>query len=142
MYTNTGYLDIADADLEDDTIPLRINCCGVYRLLTRLSLTTIRATGRPDYQLLYIASGKAEFVLNGAAVTIPAGRISAVYVSPGGQTGSLLGSFHGIRGGRPSFQNRLKPRRLPHSAHRMRLPLSGSLSLHDPGAAAAAPLER
>ena len=39
MYTNTGYLDIADADLEDDTIPLRINCCGVYRLLTRLSLT-------------------------------------------------------------------------------------------------------
>ena len=137
MYTNTGYLDIADADLEDDTIPLRINCCGVYRLLTRLSLTTIRATGRPDYQLLYIASGKAEFVLNGAAVRGEHGfiwswRISAVYVSPGGQTGSLLGSFHGIRGGRPSFQNRLKPRRLPHSAHRMRLPLSGSLSLHDP----------
>lgn len=81
MYTNTGYLDIADADLEDDTIPLRINCCGVYRLLTRLSLTTIRATGRPDYQLLYIASGKAEFVLNGAAVTIPAGNI--VLYGPG-----------------------------------------------------------
>ena len=85
MYTNTGYLDIADADLEDDTIPLRINCCGVYRLLTRLSLTTIRATGRPDYQLLYIASGKAEFVLNGAAVTIPAGIDDGQAVSLRGQ---------------------------------------------------------
>ena len=52
MYTNTGYLDISDAELEDNTIPLRINCCGVYRLLTRVSMTTIRATGRPDYQLL------------------------------------------------------------------------------------------
>ena len=45
MYTNTGYLDISDAELEDNTIPLRINCCGVYRLLTRVSMTTIRATG-------------------------------------------------------------------------------------------------
>ena len=43
--------------------------------------TTIRATGRPDYQLLYIASGKAEFVLNGAAVTIPAGNM--VLYGPG-----------------------------------------------------------
>ena len=81
MYTNTGYLDISDAELEDNTIPLRINCCGVYRLLTRVSMTTIRATGRPDYQLLYIASGKAEFVLNGEAVTIPAG--SMVLYGPG-----------------------------------------------------------
>ena len=40
MYTNTGYLDIADADLEDDTIPLRINCCGVSVSYTHLTLPT------------------------------------------------------------------------------------------------------
>lgn len=28
MYTNTGYLDIPDAELEDNSLPLRINCCG------------------------------------------------------------------------------------------------------------------
>lgn len=75
MYTNTGYLNIADSELEADALPLRINCCGVYRLLTRESLSTHRAGGRPDYQILYIASGKAEFILDGAAVSIPAGNM-------------------------------------------------------------------
>lgn len=81
MYTNTGYLDIPDAELEDNSLPLRINCCGVYRLLTRASLTTLRAAGRPDYQILYIASGKAEFILGGSPVTISAGNM--VLYGPG-----------------------------------------------------------
>lgn len=75
MYTNTGYLNISDSELEAADLPLRINCCGVYRLLTRESLTTHRAGGRPDYQLLYIASGKAEFILDGTAVSIPSGNM-------------------------------------------------------------------
>ncbi len=61
MYTNTGYLNLEDSQLEDMTVPLRVNCCGVYRLVTRPSMYTLRPYGRPDYQLLYIASGRAWF---------------------------------------------------------------------------------
>lgn len=75
MYTNTGYLDIPDSRLTDFTVPLRINCCGIYRLRTRTTVSTLRAKGRPDYQLLYIASGKAEFVLNGVTLTVPSGNM-------------------------------------------------------------------
>lgn len=35
--------------------------CGTYRLFTRSKLPTYRPRGRIDYQLLYIAAGKAHF---------------------------------------------------------------------------------
>lgn len=75
MYTYTGYLNLSDARLMAAAVPLRINCCGIYRLLTRPSVTTLRSVGRPDYQLLYIASGKANFVLNGVSISVPAGNM-------------------------------------------------------------------
>lgn len=75
MYTNTGYLNLPEAQLMDMNVPLRVNCCGVYRLLTRDCVSTLRAGGRPDYQLLYVASGKAGFVIKGNSVTVPAGNM-------------------------------------------------------------------
>lgn len=66
MYTNTGYFDLTDSQLEDKTVSLRINCCGVYRLISQPSMYTIRPGGRPDYQLLYIASGRTLFMKDGA----------------------------------------------------------------------------
>ena len=66
MYTNTGYLDLADSQLEDKTVSLRINCCGVYRLISHPVMYTLRPGGRPDYQLLYVASGRTWFMENGA----------------------------------------------------------------------------
>lgn len=81
MYSNTGYLNLSDAELEDYTIPVRVNCCGVYRLISQPSMTTHRAGGRPDYQILYLASGKAEFVFDGTPVPVSAGNM--VFYTPG-----------------------------------------------------------
>ena len=75
MYANTGYMDLTDEELEDYNIPLRTNCCGVYRLLTLPVMSTIRPLGRPDYQILYISSGKATFYINGAPREVPAGHM-------------------------------------------------------------------
>lgn len=49
----TGYMN--------KSIPLEINSCGTYRLLTRNRLETCRPQGRVDYQLIYIASGRGYF---------------------------------------------------------------------------------
>lgn len=75
MYANTGYMDLTDEELEDYNIPLRTNCCGVYRLLTLPVMSTIRPLGRPDYQILYISSGKATFYINGEPREVPAGHM-------------------------------------------------------------------
>lgn len=65
MYANTGYLNDSDIEIEDNSHPLIISGCGIYRLIHRPDMTTIRPDGRMDYQLLYISSGKAFFHLNG-----------------------------------------------------------------------------
>lgn len=75
MYSNTGYFNAAETDLVTLTVPLRVNSCGIYRLITRSSMSTIRPEGRPDYQLLYIASGRAWFTFDKEEVEIPAGTM-------------------------------------------------------------------
>ena len=64
MYANAGYLNDADIETEDNSRPLIVSGCGIYRLIRQPDMTTIRPDGRRDYQLLYIASGKAFFHLN------------------------------------------------------------------------------
>lgn len=61
MYTNSAYLNNSLMDFMDKSKPLIICSCGTYRLYTRQILETYRPEGRIDYQLLYIASGKAHF---------------------------------------------------------------------------------
>lgn len=67
MYMNTAYLKntlIAPrtpADQEDLDTPLRVLCCGVYRIYTVPRLPTLRPEGRKDYQLLYFHSGQGHF---------------------------------------------------------------------------------
>lgn len=75
MYTNTGYLTLTDRELEEINLPLRVNCCGVYRLISRPAVSTLRPEGRPDYQLLYIASGQAFFTLPEGKIKVPAGNM-------------------------------------------------------------------
>lgn len=74
MYTNAGYLRQHDMDIEDNSHDLTITSCGIYRLLTRASMSTIRS-GRKDYQLLYIAAGRAFFMIDGKQVEAPAGTM-------------------------------------------------------------------
>ena len=46
MYVNTGYLNHAETDLENPQIPLRINSSGIYRVISRPSMSTLRPKGR------------------------------------------------------------------------------------------------
>lgn len=64
MYMNYAYLNNYIPALQDESRPLIISSCGTYRLDDpgdHTVFTTDRPQGRIDYQLLYIASGKAHF---------------------------------------------------------------------------------
>ena len=61
MYINSAYLNNSRPDFKDKSRPLIVGSCGTYRLYNRPRLPTYRPRGRIDYQLLYIASGKAHF---------------------------------------------------------------------------------
>ena len=61
MYINSAYINDSLLYCKDDKHPLSIGSCGNYKLLTDTILPTTRPHGRPDYQLIYIASGIAHF---------------------------------------------------------------------------------
>lgn len=48
---------------------------GTYHLYTRPKLPTWRPKGRKDFQLLYIAAGKAHFHFNGKEEIVTAGHM-------------------------------------------------------------------
>lgn len=66
MYINVAYVDDENPNLEDRTVPLRINNCGYYRVHTTPVIETPHPEGRNDYQLLYIATGKGHFYFKGS----------------------------------------------------------------------------
>lgn len=61
MYLNVAYVDDENPNIEDLSVPLRINNCGYYRVHTTPVIDTPHPEGRNDYQLLYIAHGKGHF---------------------------------------------------------------------------------
>lgn len=61
MYINVAYIDAENPNIEDLSVPLRINNCGYYRIHTTPVIKTLCSEGRNDYQLLYIANGKGHF---------------------------------------------------------------------------------
>lgn len=76
MYINSGYLRNSRVDFKDHTRPLVVGSCGTYRLSGQpIVLPTHRPRGRLDYQLLYVASGKARFFFNGREETVDAGSM-------------------------------------------------------------------
>ena len=75
MYINSGYLNDSRIDFKDTTRPLIVGSCGTYRLIKRPFLPTQRPKGRVDYQLLYIASGRAHFSFHGKNVVVPSGSM-------------------------------------------------------------------
>lgn len=66
MYINVAYVDDDNPNLEDLSVPLRINNCGYYRVHTTPVIETPHPEGRNDYQLLYIAAGKGHFYFKGS----------------------------------------------------------------------------
>ncbi|MCD7820067.1 MAG: AraC family transcriptional regulator [Lachnospiraceae bacterium] len=89
MYMNTAYLKNTlisprvPLDQEDLNTPLRILCCGVYRIYSYPDLSTDRPEGRLDYQLLYFHSGQGHFHFDNSeqATVVRAGQM--VLFSPG-----------------------------------------------------------
>ena len=75
MYLNSGYLNNSKLPFKDRSAPLVVGSCGTYRLRTRDRLPTKRPRGRLDYQLLYVASGKAHFMIKGKDREVSAGHM-------------------------------------------------------------------
>lgn len=75
MYTNNAYLNNSTIDIKDKSKPLIVTSCGTYHLYTRPKLPTWRPRGRLDFQLLYIAAGKAHFHFDGKEEIVTAGHM-------------------------------------------------------------------
>lgn len=81
MYINSGYRnnakqeDFETVSAEDLSKPLIVCSCGEYRLKHHPVFKTNRPTGRTDYQLLYIAAGKAHFLLGERDEILTAGQM-------------------------------------------------------------------
>lgn len=75
MYYNSGYLNNSRLDFKDYTRPLIVGSCGTYRLKKRAKLPTFWQKGRRDYQILYVASGKAHFWFNGVEQIVTSGHM-------------------------------------------------------------------
>ena len=75
MYYHSGYLNNSKLPFKDKSKPLIVGSCGTYRLKTKEKLPTWSPRGRVDFQLLYIASGKTHFYLNGADIVVTAGHM-------------------------------------------------------------------
>lgn len=75
MYTDSASWHNKMLDFKDKTHPLFVGSCGTYHLFTRPKLPTHRPRGRLDYQILYIASGKAHFYFHGKEEIVTAGNM-------------------------------------------------------------------
>ena len=65
MYFSSGYLNNNKLPFKDRSKPIIVGSCGAYRLTTKKRLPTWSPRGRVDYQLLYVAAGKAHFYIGG-----------------------------------------------------------------------------
>lgn len=79
MFINSAYLHGSTLAMVDISKPIVVTSCGNYKVRTRPEFITHRPKGRKDYQLLYIASGKAHFFIDGNEKIVTAGNI-IVYV--------------------------------------------------------------
>ncbi len=66
MYINSGYHNHSLIDFKDKSRPLIVGSCGTYRLSSHPKLPTYRPRGRLDFQIIYIAAGRAHFHFDNA----------------------------------------------------------------------------
>lgn len=75
MFANTSYLNNSILEFTDISKPLVVGSCGHYRFSGNDRFHTRRPGGRVDYQLLYVAAGKAHFYLAGEDRILTAGNM-------------------------------------------------------------------
>lgn len=80
MISHSGYL-VPDGELPPYEAPFLVMSAGHYRFVQMAQFHTFRPQGRPDYQLLYVAGGSAQFCLGGTWHTVDEG--GAVLYCPG-----------------------------------------------------------
>lgn len=66
MYITSGYHNHSLIDFKDKSRPLIVGSCGTYRLSSHPKLPTYRPRGRLDFQIIYIAAGRAHFHFDNA----------------------------------------------------------------------------
>ncbi|MBR5535024.1 MAG: helix-turn-helix transcriptional regulator [Clostridia bacterium] len=79
MYINEGYLNNSRLPVNDKSKDLIVTSAGTYHVKKKKRVPTLRPKGRIDYQLVYIAAGKAHFYFDGKDTVVPAGHM-VVYV--------------------------------------------------------------
>lgn len=75
LIIDSAYYKNNRLDFKDRKHPLFVGSCGTYRLISRPRLPTHRPRGRLDFQLLYIASGRAYFYFHGKREIVNAGNM-------------------------------------------------------------------
>ncbi len=75
MYINSAYLGEEHEEIVDIGKPVLVTAAGYYRVKTRKIIRTERPHGRQDYQLLYVAEGKAHFHFQGVERVVPKGHM-------------------------------------------------------------------
>lgn len=75
MFTNVAYLGVPHEDIVDNNKPLLVTAAGNFRMDQSYVYETDRPQGRGDYQLYYVASGKAHFFFDGKERIIPKGNM-------------------------------------------------------------------
>lgn len=79
MQVNSAYLNNYILEIVDNEKQLVVTSCGNYRMKSRDVFETKRDKGRKDYQLLYIASGRAHFFIDGKEHIVTAGNMVIFY---------------------------------------------------------------
>ena len=75
MYTNVAYIGEEHEDIVNLSKPIIVTAAGYFRLHSLKVFETVRPNGRGDYQLLYIASGKGHFYMDGQERIISKGNM-------------------------------------------------------------------
>ena len=83
MDINVAYIDAENPNIEDLSVPIKINNCGYYRVHTGPVIETYHPEGRNDYQLLYIAAGKGHFYFKGSKTATIVEKGNMVLFRPG-----------------------------------------------------------
>ena len=82
MRMDAGYFYGQDTDVFGAEPDIIVLSCGHYQLIRRAMFETVRREGRHDWQLLYVAGGKAHFYLPEGELTLKEGE---AFLYPPGQ---------------------------------------------------------
>ena len=76
IYANNAYLRGSEHDeVVDHVHALTVGSCGMYRLISAPRMLTCRPDGRADYQIVYVAAGRAHVSKRGSERTVPSGAM-------------------------------------------------------------------